>query len=712
MTPKQLLKSLFGYDDFRHQQATIIDTLISGQDALTLMPTGGGKSICYQIPAILREGVGIVVSPLIALMQDQVDALHQIGVKAAYLNSSLSPYDQQAVEQQLLMGEIQILYVAPERLLMERTLSLLEQTRLSLFAIDEAHCVSQWGHDFRPEYQKLSILKARFPSVPRIALTATADSRTKDEIIEQLGLQNAQIFVHSFDRPNIHYHVSDLSNAKQELWSFIETNHASDAGIVYCLSRKKVEETTKWLCDQGKQALAYHAGMSNEQRAQNQQRFLREDGIIIVATIAFGMGIDKPDVRFVAHLSLPKSIEAYYQETGRAGRDGEPANAWMAYGMQDMVLQRQMVQNSDANEQFKFTSLQKLNALLGYCDLASCRRQSLLAYFGETLETPCGNCDNCVSPPETWDGLEATQKALSTVFRTEQRFGASYLINILLGKSDQRIEQNQHHTLSTFGIGTDLSAKQWQGVFRQLLAMNLLEVHGSHGSLRLTELCRPFLKGQRPIQLRTLRNSSTSKKTTKKQKHLGLTSADSKQFETLREVRAALASEQQVPAYMICHDATLQALATERPQSKEALNQISGFGDTKIEKYGERFLTAILPKTKEENTLSDTELESLSMLKQGLSVDDIAEQRQIKHSTVLAHLAIAIENGACALEQVIDLPSPEVETIISQANRLDTLQEGKLKPLYEHFEQSYDYGMLKCILAKMVATQNKTTILS
>ncbi|MGR5285156.1 DNA helicase RecQ [Vibrio maritimus] len=702
-TPNELLKSLFGYDNFRHQQADIIDSLMSGNDVLTLMPTGGGKSICYQIPAILRQGVGVVVSPLIALMQDQVDALHQVGVRAAYLNSTLSPYDQQVVEQQVLTGDIQILYVAPERLLMEKTLRLLEQSSLSLFAIDEAHCVSQWGHDFRPEYQQLSVLKQRFPTVPRIALTATADLKTREEIIAQLALEQADVYVHSFDRPNITYYVSDLGNAKQELWRFIDTHHQDDAGIVYCLSRKKVEETAQWLCDMGKTALPYHAGLSSDQRANHQRRFLSEDGIIVVATIAFGMGIDKPDVRFVAHLSLPKSIEAYYQETGRAGRDGMPANAWMSFGMQDMVLQRQMVQNSEGAEQYKRVSIQKLNRLLGYCDLATCRRQSLLAYFGETLSKPCGNCDNCLTPPETWDGLQATQKALSTVYRTGQRFGVSYLVNILLGKADSRITQNQHDTLSTFGIGNDLSAKEWQGVFRQLLAMNLLEVHGEHGSLQLTELCRPYLKGEQPIELRKLRVSKKAAKGAKKKSSGTLSAADMPQFEKLREVRAELANQQSVPAYMICHDATLESLSSVRPQTLDELSTIPGFGEVKIEKYGDAFIAAIEPKSEAEKQLSDTELESLGLLNKGFTVEDIANERGLKATTIMSHLAQAIELNACELNSVIALSDEEIQAITQQAIAFDSLTQQAIKPLFEHFEQQYDYGTLKCVLAKMAS---------
>lgn len=596
--PIEVLKSVFGYDSFRHQQQAIIDTLVEGGDVLTLMPTGGGKSLCYQIPAIVRPGVGVVVSPLIALMKDQVDALHQVGVSAAYLNSTLTSYEQCEVEEAIRNEDIQLLYVAPERLMMESTLSLLSQCRISLFAIDEAHCVSQWGHDFRPEYQQLSVLHQRFPEVPRIALTATADQRTKQEIITQLGLDAAQVFVHSFDRPNIRYHVNEPTNSKNDLWSFISTHHADDAGVVYCLSRKKVEETAQWLTGKGRIALAYHAGMPVEIRNEHQQRFLREQGIIIVATVAFGMGIDKPDVRFVAHLSLPKSMESYYQETGRAGRDGEAANAWMAYGMQDMVLQRQMVENSEGNDAYKQVQIQKLNALLGYCELVGCRRQTILAYFDEELSEPCGNCDNCLTPPKTWDGTQAAQKALSTVYRCEQRFGVTYLINVLMGKSDDRIVRFGHDKVSTFGIGTELNANQWKGVFRQLIASNYLQVVGDYNSLKLTSKCRPILKGEQQVQLRELRNSKP-KRESKSSQELDLSPADVAQFEALKEVRSSLARAQNVPAYIICHDASLKAVAQQRPQSLEQLGQISGFGESKVSKFGEQLLAVVEPNAAE-----------------------------------------------------------------------------------------------------------------
>ena len=466
---KQILQSTFGYDAFRHNQHEIIQTLLEGGDAFVLMPTGGGKSLCFQIPAMLREGVGIVVSPLIALMQDQVDALLQLGIRAAFLNSTLSFSEQEEIEQSLRRNELDLLYVAPERLLGEKTLQLLEQCQISLFAIDEAHCVSQWGHDFRKEYQQLSTLPDRFPNIPRIALTATADQRTRAEIIQQLQLSQAGVYINSFDRPNIRYIISEAQNSRDKLWRFIQENHQGDAGIIYCLSRKKVEATATWLSDKGLTALPYHAGLSADIRQRHQQRFLREDAVIIVATIAFGMGIDKPDVRFVAHLNLPKNIEAYYQETGRAGRDGTPANAWMSYGLQDVITLRQMMQDSDAGEEHKRIIQQKLDAMLGLCELASCRRQAILAYFDEQLNEPCGNCDNCLSPPATWDATVDAQKALSTVYRTGQRFGVAYVTDVLRGKVDERIQRNRHDQLSTFGIGEELSVFEWRSLIVNLL---------------------------------------------------------------------------------------------------------------------------------------------------------------------------------------------------------------------------------------------------
>ncbi|GAM59545.1 ATP-dependent DNA helicase recQ [Vibrio ishigakensis] len=702
-TPLNVLNTVFGYDDFRHQQQEIIESLVAGQDVLTLMPTGGGKSLCYQIPAIVRPGVGIVVSPLIALMKDQVDTLQQAGVSAAYLNSTQDQYEQMQIEDMLLQGELQLLYVAPERLMMERTLNLLAQCQLSLFAIDEAHCVSQWGHDFRPEYQQLSVLQQRFPSTPRIALTATADQRTKEEIISQLGLEQARVFVHSFDRPNIRYHVGEMSNAKKDLWQFISSDHAEDAGIVYCLSRKKVEETAKWLNDQGRTALPYHAGMSSELRNTNQQRFLREDGIIIVATVAFGMGIDKPDVRFVAHLSLPKSIESYYQETGRAGRDGEASNAWMAYGMQDVVLQRQMVANSEGSEAYKQIQVQKLNALLSFCESISCRRQNLLSYFGEEQE-PCGNCDNCISPPKTWDGTQAAQKALSTVYRCDQRFGATYLINVLLGKSDDRILSFGHDKVSTYGIGKDLNATQWKGVFRQLIAMNYLRVEGEYNTLKLTPNCRAILRGEQSVQMREPRKSS-SKRTSKSSATDTLSAVDLGQFEALKQVRADLAKKQDVPAYVICHDASLKQIATERPISLEQLATISGFGQTKVEKYGAQLLEVVEEKPQEIKTLSATESNTVELLLSGLTPTQISEQRKIALNTVLSHLGSGIEVGKVSLNQVISLEQAIIDKISQAADKLNSLKENKLKPLYEALNEEVDYATLRCVLAHLKSQQ-------
>ncbi len=590
---QHLLESVFGYDAFRHSQAEVIGALLAGQDALTLMPTGGGKSLCYQIPALVRPGCGVVVSPLIALMQDQVDALRQLGIRAAFLNSTLDPASARATEEALQAGELDLLYVAPERLLTERMLNLLDQSAVSLFAIDEAHCVSQWGHDFRPEYQRLSVLHERFPAVPRIALTATADARTRQEIIDQLQLQQAAVFVNSFDRPNIHYAISEGANPREQLWRFLEREHPADAGIVYCLSRKKVEAVAEWLTDRGRVALPYHAGLPADVRQAHQQRFLREEGVIVVATIAFGMGIDKPDVRFVAHLNLPKSIEAYYQETGRAGRDGLPANAWMAYGLQDVITLRQMMLEGEGSEQYKRIAQHKLEAMLGLCELTTCRRQALLAYFGEGQTEPCGNCDNCRTPPETWDGTETAQKALSCVYRTGQRFGVAYLVDVLLGKDDERIRRNGHDRLSTFGIGEGLSGPEWRGVFRQLLAQGYLQTDlDGYGTLRLSEKCRPVLRGEEGVRLRRQRKPEKVKRP-RAAPAVDLDPLDQPLYDALRDRRTALAQEQGVPPYVIFHDSTLREMAALRPQSLRELHTVSGVGEQKLERYGEIFLAVI-----------------------------------------------------------------------------------------------------------------------
>lgn len=593
-TEKSVLQNTFGYADFRHQQANIISEIINGKDVFTLMPTGGGKSLCYQIPAIVLQGVGIVVSPLIALMKDQVDALKLQGVKAEFLNSSQDHDEQHRVEQLITSGNVDLLYVAPERLLSDYFLSLLDRINIALFAFDEAHCVSQWGHDFRPEYQKLSIIGHRYPNTPKIALTATADLKTRDEIIQVLNLTGAKTFVHSFDRPNIQYRISEQKNSKEQLLQFINTEHENDAGIVYCLSRKSVETTAQWLCEQGKTALPYHAGLANEVKDSNQQRFLREDGIIIVATIAFGMGIDKPDVRFVAHLNLPKSIEAYYQETGRAGRDGLHANTWLAYGMQDVIKLKQMASQSDGNEQFKFITQRKIDALLGYCEVSSCRRQVLLNYFGESLAEPCGNCDNCLNPPTTWDGTSAAQKALSTVYRTGQRFGVGHQIDVLTGKVTPKITSLNHQQLSTFNIGNELKAMEWQTVFRQLISMGYLAVEMDYGVLKLTEKARPLLKGESSIQLKVQKYKQSKPAQNKKQAIQNeLTTAEMSSFEKLKQQRTIWAKERNVPAYVVFHDATLMDIAIKNPKTSKQLLEVNGLGKTKVELYGEKIIALL-----------------------------------------------------------------------------------------------------------------------
>ncbi|WP_256327770.1 DNA helicase RecQ [Nitrosospira sp. Nl5] len=589
------LKDVFGYPAFRGRQAEVIAHVADGGDCLVLMPTGGGKSLCYQIPALLRDGVAVVVSPLIALMQNQVAALHEAGVRAAFLNSSLSQMEAAAVEGAMLKGAYDLVYVAPERLLTPRFLDFLARSPLSLFAIDEAHCVSQWGHDFRPEYIQLSILHERFPDVPRIALTATADSVTRKEIVERLGLDGGRIFVSSFDRPNIRYQIVDKVNAKAQLLAFIQAEHDGDAGIVYCLSRKKVEETAVWLAEKGIPALAYHAGMSAPERSRNQEKFLREDGVVMVATIAFGMGIDKPDVRFVAHLDLPKSVEGYYQETGRAGRDGQAANAWMAYGLGDVVQQRRMIEGSEAQAQFKRIASTKLDALLALCEATTCRRVRLLDYFGETATSAtCGNCDVCLNPPQVWDGTVAAQKALSCAFRTGQRFGAGHLIDVLRGNDTARMRQWGHDKVSTFGIGKELEEKTWRAVFRQLAALGLLAAdNDGHGSLRLTTTSRAVLNGSQTVFLRL---QPERKKTAAKaaaaheNKFATLDPAARILWEHLRAWRTETAKKHGVPAYVVFHDATLSELVRLRPQTESELREVPGIGARKLERYGNDLL--------------------------------------------------------------------------------------------------------------------------
>jgi len=546
------------------------------------------------LPALLREGTALVISPLIALMQDQVAALRQLGVRAAFLNSTLDARAAAAAERALRAGELDLLYVAPERLVMPRMLDLLEQSRIALFAIDEAHCVSQWGHDFRPEYLQLCLLHERFPSVPRIALTATADQQTRAEIIQRLALADARTFVSSFDRPNIRYTIVDKQDARQQLLRFIREAHAGAAGIVYCLSRKKVEDTAAWLEGQGVTALPYHAGMDVATRTLNQARFQREEGIVMVATIAFGMGIDKPDVRFVAHLDLPKSIEGYYQETGRAGRDGAPADAWMAYGLADVVQQRRMIDQSEGSEDYRRVSFAKLEALLGLCETAGCRRVRLLDYFGEA-STPCGNCDTCLEPPQTWDATEAARKAMSCIFRTGQRFGSRHLIDVLRGQNTDRVAQWGHHDLSVFGIGADIEEAAWRDVFRQLVTLGFVRPdHAAFGALRLTDSSRPVLKGEQRIDMRRMAPRKGKSATIRRKAPIqGVSDADATLLERLRAWRGEQAREQSVPAYVIFHDATLSAIASSRPRDMGELSTIHGIGAKKLERYGPSLMTLL-----------------------------------------------------------------------------------------------------------------------
>jgi len=715
-TALQILQTVFGYAQFRLQQAEIIEQLAGGGEALVLMPTGGGKSLCYQIPALLRNGVGVVISPLIALMQDQVSAMQQLGVRAAFLNSSLSTDEARGVEQALSNGELDLLYVAPERLMMPRMLSLLENNPLALFAIDEAHCVSQWGHDFRPEYMQLSVLHERFPTIPRIALTATADGPTRREIIQRLALQDAKVFVSGFDRPNIQYRIMEnLGNARDRLLRFIRNEHDGEAGIVYCLSRKRVDELAEWLGKKGLNALPYHAGMSTDKRKQHQDQFLREDGVIIVATIAFGMGIDKPDVRFVAHMNLPKSLEAYYQETGRAGRDGLPATAWMSYGLQDVIMLKQMQENTDTDEAHRRIERHKLDAMLGFCELTTCRRQALLHYFDDHLPEPCGNCDTCLEPPETWDATVAAQKALSCVHRTGQRFGVNYVVDVLLGKDDERIQRFGHDKLSTFGIGTELAQNEWRNLFRQLISRGLLRVDmEAYGSLHLTEAARPILRGEQPLQLRKFVKAGKARSQTRKSAVYSQVS-DEKLWEALRNLRTALAEKQNVPAYVIFHDATLMEMVERQPENRAQLATLSGIGEKKLEAYGEAFLDVIKAHLSVDRASpANTADETLQLFRLGMDAPAIAAQRGLAQTTVYAHLASAIQNGAATLPDVVGLEEHVIKMLRDAIEQF--AEQGRLKPVYEALQGEYDYNILRCVKASLlcevsegfVADENKT----
>jgi len=700
------LQNTFGYSQFREPQDQIITSVLKGHDTMVIMPTGGGKSLCYQIPAIVLAGTGIVISPLIALMQNQVDALELLGVNAAFLNSSLSSHQAREVEASLMSGELDLLYVAPERFNMPNFQAMISRCQISLIAVDEAHCVSQWGHDFRTDYLYLEQQLNNFPNTPKIALTATADASSRDEILNRLGLQQPDQYICGFDRPNIQYRIEQKKDGRQQLLRFLSNEHAEDAGIVYCLSRRKVEDTAAWLCDRGFTALPYHAGLSTQVRAENQSRFLKEEKVIVVATIAFGMGIDKPDVRFVAHLDLPKSLEAYYQETGRGGRDGAPATAWMIYGLQDVIKLRQMAESSNGSETFKRHERHRLDTMLGLCEVISCRRQVLLSYFGELDSQACGNCDNCLAPPETWDGTDASRKALSCVFRSGQRFGVNHLIDVLLGKHTEKIKQFGHEQLSTFNIGSELDTNQWRSVFRQLVAQGMLSVDvGGFGGLRLAEKCRPLLQGQESISLRKEVKQTSSKKS----RSNDVREKDRELWDILRALRKDLAASQDIPPYMIFHDATLMEMIRWQPQTADELSRISGVGSSKLENYGQTFLSCLndyyQTQTGSQDNSADREtlMQTLSCFKDGLSPDDIAKQRSLKPTTVYNHLEKLIEQGQLLLGEVLDLDASEISAIeVQLMEQKEANDRFVLKPVFECFDGNYSYEQLRCVRAALV----------
>ncbi|SDU29289.1 DNA helicase RecQ [Geopseudomonas guangdongensis] len=704
---QRILKDVFGYDAFRGNQARIIQRVGAGGDALVLMPTGGGKSLCFQVPALLREGVAVVVSPLIALMDDQVATLDELGVAAVALNSTQTPDEQREIAERLRRGEIKLLYLAPERLVQPRMLAFLQRLKIALFAIDEAHCVSQWGHDFRPEYLQLGQLAELFPQVPRIALTATADMRTREEIAQRLHLQEAERFLSSFDRPNIFYRIVPKDQPRKQLLGFLE-GRRGDAGIVYCMSRKKVEELASFLAEQGYPALPYHAGLPNEVRAHNQRRFLNEEGLIMVATIAFGMGIDKPNVRFVAHLDLPKSLEAYYQETGRAGRDGLPSEVWMAYGLQDVLFLRQMLQSSEGDERHKRVERHKLEAMLALCEETRCRRQALLAYFDEELPQPCGHCDNCVDGVETWDATEAARLALSAIYRSGQRYGVGHLIDLLLGRETDKIRALGHQHLTVFGKGKHLAEADWRTLFRQLVARGLADVDlDGFGGLRLTDTCRPLLRGEVNLQLRRdLKPQRAARGSSGPSQASQLVRGDERPlWEALRTLRRKLAEEHSVPPYVIFPDATLLEMLRSQPQSLVGMARVSGVGARKLERYGQAFLDVLTDSPEAPATpqpVADLRHELVSLARSGMTPAQIARQLDCSEKNVYSLLAEAIARQQLTLEEALDLP----EELLGEIHDAFLDGDGELPPvaaIAEAFAARVPLGVLYCVRAALEA---------
>jgi len=701
---QRILKDVFGYDAFRGNQAAIIERVAAGGDALVLMPTGGGKSLCFQVPALMREGLAVVVSPLIALMDDQVATLDELGVAAVALNSTLSADEQREIAERIRRGQIKMLYLAPERLVQPRMLSFLQGLDIALFAIDEAHCVSQWGHDFRPEYLQLGQLAELFPAVPRIALTATADKRTREEIVQRLHLDNAERFLSSFDRPNIFYRIQPKDQPRKQLLGFLAARKG-DAGIVYCLSRKKVEEVADFLSSQGFPALPYHAGLPNELRAYHQKRFLNEEGLIMVATIAFGMGIDKPNVRFVCHLDLPKSLEAYYQETGRAGRDGLPADAWMAYGLQDVIFLKQMLNNSEGDERHKRIEQHKLDAMLALCEETRCRRQALLAYFDEELPQPCGHCDNCIDGVETWDATEPARQALSAVYRSGQRYGVGHLVDILLGRDNEKIRASGHQHLAVFGVGKGFSEVEWRTLFRQLVARGLADVDlEGFGGLRLDESCRPLLRGEVSLQLRREPKPAQAAKASSSAASQLVRGHEREMWEALRSLRRKLAEEHSVPPYVIFPDATLLEMLRSQPGSLSEMAEVSGVGARKLERYGQAFLEVLNGSASNEAPapVADLRHELVSLARAGMTPAQIAGQLGCSEKNVYSLLAEAISQQQLTLEQALDLP----EALLGEIQEAFLDGEGELPAVSEVaplFAGRVEESVLYCVRAALQA---------